>query len=192
MAEPARKLPTFEELYAEILALPEGVTGEILGPGWIRTMSRPGGRHSRASWRMRRGLDGSDILEGGTGWYIDVEREIAFGERLLVPDLCGWRAEDEPEFALENPITVCPDWVCEILSRTTQRADRAIKLPIYAREGVGHAWIVDPEAQTIEVYEARGEIPALVATAMGSVKQVLPPFPDEFDVSRLWRPAKKA
>lgn len=187
MAEPARKLPTFDELYREILALPDGLTGEILGPGWLRTMSRPGGKHSRAARRVLRGLGGSDLLEGGEGWWFDIEREIVFSERLLVPDLAGWRVPEEPDFAEENPIRVRPDWVCEILSRSTQRGDRVIKLPIYASEGVGHVWIVDPEACTVEVYETREGNPVLVATAYGTNVRTLPPFPGEFDVGRLWK-----
>lgn len=192
MGEPARALPTFEELYREIAALPQGLTGEILGPGWLRTMSRPGGRHSRAAWKTRRALGGSDILEGGTGWWIEIEREITFGERLLVPDLAGWRAEGEPDFTDENPITVRPDWVCEILSRSTQRGDRAIKLPTYAAAGVGHVWILDPEAMTVEVYASEGGHAVLVDTAIGSVKRTLAPFPAEVDVGGLWKPAPKA
>lgn len=30
--------------------------------------------------------------------------------------------------------------------------DRARKMPVYARERVGHLWIVDPVARTLEVY----------------------------------------
>jgi Uma2 family endonuclease len=191
MGEPARALPTFEELYREIAALPQGMTGEILGPGWLRTMSRPGGRHGRVGRKALQGIRGSDILEGGTGWWFEIEREITFGERLLVPDLAGWRAEGEPDFMDENPVTVRPHWVCEILSRSTQRGDRAIKLPIYAAAGVGHVWIIDPEAMTVEVYASEGGHAVLIDTAIGSVKRTLAPFPDEIDVGGLWKlPAK--
>lgn len=184
------KLPTFDELYREIAALPQGVTGEILGPGWLRTMSRPGAGHRRAAWKARRGLGGIDLLEGGSGWWLEVECEITFGECLLVPDLAGWRVDEEPDFIQENPVTVRPDWVCEILSRSTQRADRAIKLPIYAAHGVGHMWIIDPEARSVEVFENIGGKAALVATAIGEVHRVLPPFPDEIDVGSFWRKPK--
>lgn len=190
MGEPARALPTFEELYREIAALPQGMTGEILGPGWMRVMSRPGMRHTRAAWRTRRGLGGSDLLEGGVGWWFEIEVEIMLGDRLLVPDLSGWRAEAEPDLADEGPITVRPDWVCEILSRSTQRGDRAVKLPVYAAEGIGHVWIIDPEANTIEVYASREGKAVLVDTAIGAVKRTLAPFPDEIDVGSLWKPAR--
>jgi len=36
-------------------------------------------------------------------------------------------------------LPLAPDWVCEILSPSTSRLDRAQKLAIYAREGVAHA-----------------------------------------------------
>lgn len=135
---------------------------------------------------MLRGLSGSDILDGGAGWWFEFEREIILGDRLLVPDLAGWRAEVEPEFVDENPITVRPDWVCEILSRSTQRSDRVVKLPVYAEAGVGHAWIVDPEARSVEVFATIDAKPTLVASAIGDVKRALPPFADEIDFAGAW------
>ena len=56
MSSPAYKLPTFAELYAEIEALPQGMTGEILSPGDLRAMPRPGGRHSYTSMKAARAL----------------------------------------------------------------------------------------------------------------------------------------
>jgi Uma2 family endonuclease len=52
--------------------------------------------------------------------------------------------------------TVVPDWVCEISSPSTARLDRLRKLPIYAREGVAHAWLVDPDERTIEALSLAG------------------------------------
>ena len=50
---------------------------------------------------------------------------------------------------------LAPDWVCEILSPATARIDRVEKLPIYAAHGVQHAWLVDPDLRTLEVFEIR-------------------------------------
>jgi Uma2 family endonuclease len=36
-----------------------------------------------------------------------------------------------------------------VLSPATERIDRAHKLPIYARESVEHAWLVNPHQQTL-------------------------------------------
>ena len=193
MSSAALKLPDFDELYAEIEALPQGTTGEILGPGELRTMARPGGRHSYSSQRVGHALRGNNVVFGGSGWWIEVEREIRLGYDLLyVPDLVGWRVDAPPDFVDDNPITVVPDWACEILSRSTQRADRAIKLPNYAACGVGHVWVLDPEARSLEVYESSGGRPLLVAAVSGAGVKVLPPFDEPIDVGALWKPARAA
>ena len=45
-----------------------------------------------------------------------------------------------------------PDLAVEVLSRSTARRDRGRKMEMYARYGVPEYWIVDPVANTIEVY----------------------------------------
>ena len=47
---------------------------------------------------------------------------------------------------------MAPDWICEVLSPGTQAFDRADKMDVYAREGVRHAWLVDPLAKLLEVW----------------------------------------
>jgi hypothetical protein len=63
------------------------VTGEILDPGVLRTMSRPGKAHRRSHRQALKALRGFDANEGGAGWWIEVEVEVRLGPRLLVPDL---------------------------------------------------------------------------------------------------------
>ncbi len=45
-----------------------------------------------------------------------------------------------------------PDMVVEILSPSTQRHDRLVKLGLYQRAGVREYWIVNPEDQTVQVF----------------------------------------
>lgn len=189
MGQPAGKLPTFEELYEQILALPEHLTGEILEPGVLRTMSRPGKAHRRAAKRCEQGLARFDADMGGTGWWIEVEAEIRFpGGRLAVPDLSGFRIERVPELPHENPLTILPDWCCEVLSPRTARDDVTVKLPLYARSGVGWIWMVDPMRRLIEVFETIDGRPALTATAKEDERVTLPPFGGELDVGPWWLP----
>ena len=44
-----------------------------------------------------------------------------------------------------------PDMVMEILSPSTQRHDRLVKLGLYQRAGVREYWIVNPEDHTVQV-----------------------------------------
>jgi Uma2 family endonuclease len=188
VSEPARKRPTFDELYAQIEALRTGLTGEILEPGVLRTMSRPGKSHRRTHRRIERALGAKDEAFGGTGWWIEIEAEVRLlDEYLLVPDLSGWRVERVPDLPDENPITIAPDWVCEIFSPSTARDDRRLKLPLYARAGIPHVWLVDPDQKLVEVYETRDQKPTLIASAAELEVVALPPYLDlPIELASLW------
>ena len=45
-----------------------------------------------------------------------------------------------------------PDMVVEILSPSTRRHDRLVKLNLYQRAGVREYWIVDPDTQSVQVF----------------------------------------
>jgi Uma2 family endonuclease len=105
-----------------------------------------------------------------------------------VPDLSGFRVERVPELPDENPLTILPDWCCEILSPSTARDDVTLKLPLYAKAGVPWIWIVDPTHRFIEVFETVGGRPALTATATSDERVVLPPFEGEIAVGAWWLP----
>lgn len=187
MSQAAVLIPTFEELYAQIQALPEGMTGEILEPGVLRTMSRPGKAHRWAAQKCMRRLGDFDIRNGGAGWWIEAEAEIVFpGSRLAVPDLAGWRVERMPDLPEESPIRVVPDFCCEVLSPNTARDDRSVKLPLYARSGVGWVWLIDPILRLIEVFETVNGRPALMETARDEDAKRLPPFEGEIALESWW------
>lgn len=182
----AERKKSFDELYREIQQLPEGSRGEILTPGELHVMGRPGRRHRRAAQNLFDLLGGVDRARRGSGWWIEVEPEVRFGERLFDPDLAGWRVERAPELPDENPIEVCPDWACEVLSPRTAVTDIRVKLPRYVEAGVAHVWIVDPEVHLIQVFAAKDARPVLVATGSAEEAIRLPPFDLDLDVRQLW------
>jgi Uma2 family endonuclease len=49
-----------------------------------------------------------------------------------------------------------PDLIVEVLSPSTEKRDRGVKFEDYALHGVGEYWIVDAEAETIELYRLQG------------------------------------
>ena len=139
--------------YADVLAAPSYLVAEVLG-GSLYTHPRPGARHARAATRLGGELDGPfDRGRGGPGgWILLDEPELHLADDILVPDLAGWRRERMTTFPHEAAyFTLAPDWICEVLSPSTAKIDRSDKLPIYAREGVRHAWLLDPAARTLEV-----------------------------------------
>ena len=93
-----------------------------------------------------------------------------------------------PELPDTAYFTLAPDWLCEVLSPSTEEHDRQVKMPIYAREGVRHAWLVDPIARTLEVYALgadRGWKRAAVHRDAARVR--VEPFEMmELDLSAVW------
>lgn len=139
--------------YADIEQLPVGWVGEILADE-LYASPRPASPHLRVASRLGALLTMRfEMAQGGPGgwWFFD-EPELHFGGDVVVPDLAGWRRERVPEPPDAPWLTVAPDWVCEVLSPSTWPVDRYRKMPLYHREGLGHAWIIDPVLRTLEVY----------------------------------------
>ena len=82
---------------------------------------------------------------------------------------------------------LAPDWVCEVLSPSTQSHDRVRKMRVYAREQVGHVWLIDPVAQTLEVYTSNGSTWVRGQVATGSETLRAAPFEAlELELALLW------
>jgi len=187
----AARKKTFDELYATIRDLPEGQRGEILAAGELHvTMGRPGRKHRRAAQVLYVAIGPFDANVGGTGWWIELEPEVRFGERLFDPDLAGWRVERAGELPEDNPIAIVPDWCCEVLSPSTAADDVRIKLPGYIASGVPFVWIIEPAGHLVQVFGGRDGKPVLVTTASDEQGVRLPPFDLEIDVRRLWTSPK--
>ena len=107
-------------------------------------------------------------------------------ERLAVPDLAGWRVERLPVLPRDNPMLVLPEWCCEVLSPSTARDDRLLKLPLYAEAGVRWVWLVDPELRSIEVYESVEGRATQIAVARDDERTALPPFESTVEVGAWW------
>ncbi len=146
-------------LYDQLVDLPETLTGEILD-GQLHAQPRPAPRELHATSRLDRTIGRSygDGDGGPGGWWILIEPEIHFvrDTEVVVPDLAGWKRERMVSLPETAYFEIPPDWVWEILSPSTASKDREIKMPLYARYGVSHAWLVDPDAHTLEVFQLQG------------------------------------
>jgi Uma2 family endonuclease len=112
---------------------------------------------------------------------------VHLGEHVLVPDLGGWRRARMPLLPDAPYVTLSTDWVCEVLSPSTAKMDRVLKLPIYAEHQVGHAWLVDPTQRTLEVLRLEAGRWSIVATHQDAAKVRAEPFDAvELDLGLLW------
>ncbi len=179
---PARSDPRFPGLSPEVieayLHAPEHVVVQIVD-GELHTMPRPRPRHARSAARLSRALGPFDDDDGTPGgWVILPEPELHLGPTpdIIDPDLAGWRRARMPSIPAEAAVTLAPDWVCEVLSPSTEALDRGKKMRIFRREGVGHVWLLSPELMTLEVYRLDGGLYAHVDTYEADARVRAEPF----------------
>ena len=188
--------PRRRATYEDLCKVPDNLVAEILD-GELFTSPRPASPHARAT-----SILGVDILGafdrplgdpgGPGGWWLLFEPELHLGDDVLVPDIAGWRREVMPVLPNVAAFRQAPQWVLEVISPSTGRIDRIRKLPIYAREGVTHAWLVDPLARTLEVYRLTEGRWLLAATHEGDEIVRAEPFEAvELSLSRWWLPEAK-
>ena len=178
--------------YEDVLSAPDHVVAEILD-GELFTSPRPSFRHARAAWRLGvvvsrfEGPGGGGESPGGW-WFLD-EPELHFDDDVVVPDIAGWRCERVPEPPDVAWFDVAPDWLCEVISPSTESVDRGRKLHIYARAGVSHVWLLNPLAKLLELYRLTEGSWVLVKSMVGNDPVRVEPFDAiEMDMSRWWLP----
>jgi Uma2 family endonuclease len=182
---PAKRPATLDDLSR----VPDHLIAEILD-GELFATPRPSASHAHVTFRLSSILGGPfDEGRGGPGgWLFLFEPELHLQQDVLVPDLAGWRRERLPLVPDAPFLTLSPDWVCEVLSPSTERMDRLQKLRVYLREGVRHVWLINPLQRTLEVL--RSEQGRWVVAAMhGGDLDVVVVEPFEsipLELSRIW------
>lgn len=188
MPSPLRRAATWSDL----VAAPPHMTAELID-GELVTQPRPAFRHNKVGARILRSLAPDDPDQDDLdGWVLAPETELHLGSPdprslVLVPDISGWRSERVPGIEDEVAVEVVPDWVCEILSPSTARWDRLVKMDQYAGLGVGHAWLVDPGAGVLEVYELRSGLWVRTQAGGPGDVMVVAPFGVEVRLGRWFR-----
>jgi Uma2 family endonuclease len=187
---PHSRAPHRPATWEDLLEVPEDAIGEIVD-GELIVLPRPDRPHVQvasdlgallcSAFRFGRG--------GPGGWVILDEPRLRLGPDIRVPDLAGWRRERYTNLPRRGPIPVVPDWVCEVLSPSTERDDRTHKRALYLREGVGHLWLIHPEARTLEVHRRTEAGWLLIGTHEAEERVRAEPFEAmELDLGLLFGP----
>jgi Uma2 family endonuclease len=118
-------------------------------------------------------------LEGDDGVIIsvdldDVRRPVGMTALRLVDPSAA-----DAEFELR------PDWVCEVLSPSTEKQDRTAKLSIYARAGVPNAWLINPVQRTLEALRLTSQGWLTLAVHHDEQRVRAEPF-DAIELGVLW------
>lgn len=108
-------------------------------------------RHTAVRKRLMRIL-GTYVDAKALGWIGDEKSLTVFTRNDYMPDIVFFGPEKAAQISGETLKFPVPDFVVEVLSPSTARRDRGVKLEDYAAHGVGEYWIVDPEGEAIEVH----------------------------------------
>ena len=143
--------------YADYLIWSASSGNELIdGIAYVREPPSPSQLHQQVTAELWRQV--SDSLQGSPGHAYIAPLDVRLPK--------GSGADDEIDTVVQPDVFIAcdlqkldsrgmcgvPEWVAEILSPTTARYDRTIKLRAYERAGVPEVWLVDPNDRTVTIY----------------------------------------
>lgn len=151
----------------------EIIDGELLvtrAPHW---------GHQKATGRACAKLD-QWSLETGLGEAVPNPGIIFSDADNIIPDVV-WSSHERLATGLDEAghLIVAPELVVEVVSPGAEniRRDRELKLRLYSSRGVREYWIIDWQAQQMEVYRRESAALTLVATLFPSDEITSPLLP---------------
>ena len=82
---------------------------------------------------------------------------IALTRNDYEPDICFFSNEKSDLFTDDQMVFPAPDFVVEILSKSTAKNDKGIKHQDYAAHGIREYWIIDPNRRSIDQFILIGD-----------------------------------
>jgi Uma2 family endonuclease len=136
--------------------LRDGVREEFIN-GEVVTHMTSRLSHSAAVRRIGKLLD-TFVQSRKLGEVCTEQALTTFPRNDYAPDICFWKTEKSAHFTGDTAAYPVPDFICEVLSRSTESHDRGMKFEDYAFEGVAEYWLVEPDQRIIEQYVARNGV----------------------------------
>src|SRR2546430_2565320 len=138
--------------YADYCALPDDGLRHENKIGLLFAEPSPRRAHQKAVGNLHAILH-AWVRAHGLGEVYVAPFDVILDPRTTVePDLV-FVAGERLDIIAERGVEGAPDLLVEVLSPGTARRDRVRKLNAYARYGVRHYWLLDPEAKTVEAFE---------------------------------------
>lgn len=165
--------------YADLLAFPEDGKRHELIDGEHYVSAAPTLRHQAVLGNLFSALRGF-VRPRRLGEVFFAPVDVLLSDQDVVePDLVYVRRE-RLAILEQRFVRGAPDLAVEVISPWSRKIDAGVKRRAYARFGVGEYWVVDPDAETVEVFRGGGEWPEPVVRlrrAAGPQTLVSPLFP---------------
>lgn len=143
--ERERRENFYDEITPDMKA--EFINGEVI-------MHSPAlARHTAARQRLEN-LLANFVAVHGLGIVHDEKTLCVFPRNDYEPDVVFFGPAKATEITPDTMRFPPPDFVCEVLSESTEQRDRGVKYEDYQAHGVAEYWIVDPVAESVEQYVA--------------------------------------
>lgn len=158
----------------QVLAFPDDGNRYELVCGELLVTPAPGPRHQIALASLHTTLQSYLAAHPGHGLAVFSPADISWGPDQLV----------QPDLFVVPPAEATGSWrtyqtlllAIEVVSPSSARADRVIKRRLYQQHGVATYWIVDIDAQMVEVWHPEDERPEIVTETL--TWRVAPEAPD--------------
>lgn len=153
--------------YEDYCELPNDRNRYEVLEGDLNVTPAPSVKHQTVSSRLHLSL-GHHVLANHLGEIYAAPIDVILAPTTVVqPDLV-FIGNDRRAIVTTRAIEGPPTLVIEILSPSTSRTDRITKAQLYAKQGVPHYWLIDPDQQIVEAYELAGDQYNLVAKAQNA------------------------
>jgi Uma2 family endonuclease len=73
-------------------------------------------------------------------------------------------------------VPLCPDFLVELKSTTDDIEDLRLKMQEYVENGLPLGWLIDPETQIVEIYQADGTVETLNSPSSLDATPIVPGF----------------
>lgn len=184
---PPQTLWTYDDLLRENTEIPTE-----LWDGEIHEMTSPLLQHQNVVFRLAYRLE-TWVLNGNGGKvFVSPIDLFLSSRRVFVPDVCfyrreRWESDERIVHEDERRLIAPPDVIIEVLSPSTARTDRVLKMSAYAEFGVAHYWLLDPTLQSFEAFVLDKGRYALEGALAESGEFAPANFPElKFDLSALF------
>lgn len=153
-----RKRDTDHHTYADYLVWSRTYGDELIdGTAYVRQPPCPTPAHQVIVGELYHQIAGA--LEGKSCRVYVAPFDVRLPNATEEDDLVDTVVQPDV-FIVSDPRKVdkrggrgAPDWLAEVLSRSTVRHDQIVKLPAYERAGVREVWLIHPLDLTLAIYK---------------------------------------